>query len=1390
MENIDGVSCIKGEIHSIMTLMRLSTRWSNAKNTRSTQLEESPFVNSYRRLNEYLEGLFDLSEVDCVKYLTPFHEVIVSDQASGPLTSAALSSVCKFAMFGFLSTKNPRSEQGISLVAQCISKCIFEETDWESDEVILMKLLELSTLTLRCDASKLLSVSAAWDIYSTCLSIHNQYRASKILRSEAETALRHLTQSTFSRAHNLLKLSDETTSPSTQFDEIDLANRSWDAVSQTYTFDGTVGVTLLLCNIMSVLSNLMNLQTENAVRVKFSLSLVNIALEAGGPTLSLMLPLVDILKGDVSRHLLRATQSEDLEIFSLALRVVFNLFMSIKNHMKVQLEVFLTSIHLRLLQHHQSTFLGQAKQELTLESLLEFCREPSLMQDLYTNYDCDVQCTNLFDAIITVLCERCQPQRAIRSDVDTSNGLPSEVDVNGKATITNRLALAGVSSILHAVATKCRKAKSQANEFYPRESTRASTATFFDLSSTTPPPPLLSRESTGQIQDDPVYSENLRKLEAVYRSSGDDGAMSQSESEGDFVGLNVSQSAEFRALRKQDDFGIANSVGTSSPASSNSSFRLPDKAVNLSMVSIYGEESEIAESSFAANSVEVLRQRKLRKQRLLHTAELFNEKPLKLEWVRFAIDQQLIDPYKEGTDVADIDEAYPADAKSLALFLKNTPGLGKTEIGEYLSKGPADKYPFHVSVLREYVNTFDFTGKDASFVKALRTFLGHFRLPGEAQCIDRLMEAFARKLFEDLGVGKPFASADAAYVLAFSTIMLQTDLHNPNVTHKRMSKEEFIRNNRGINDGDSLPKEYLEALYDEIKARKIEVDIDMNDNNELMQAFNLTDTNSWNKLINKNAAYQAPAAFTSTTAARRGAKDYTLTGFDPSASLHQKDMFLVMEERLLITIFALWQSCDDDSIISKTYQMLWDYVTICIDLQLTTLFNELVQTCAMKAKNILESSRKLTHNSRLQNKAVSNTFYQKLWSLEHEYGKHDLSRLLKASVEDLVATGNRGDIVSSEQVNWIGVSLVKGEIMIKFVLSVAATFFHDIDKTSSSTLLCFLIWIRGRGALPQSLAELSHSWVFQSREGSVDFSRFQPSLFSMMSHRRARGMKGRGASPSKQASSGSLLQSLGSLLFAPIPESESRGRKGESNLTPVDSDDLAAEQLKLDLNSCEYSHRLSRGNGENINMDRLLDIAISETPFQNVFGPNSKEMFGDMKNYDDTTGLLLEVFSTLAVNLLEESKSSNAQDIQLELTFPEKVSIRSHTREKTPAKEFSTSASRKEKEIRGLKEMVDHVTEMDVIFFAELITRITFKDPKKLWKYWNKIHGTSLIILTIYFGTSLKLILIYSLFLFVRCAATHPRGRNRHRMSKVSVIGRAYGSVCIALCLRDDSISP
>ena len=62
--------------------------------------------------------------------------------------------------------------------------------------------------------------------------------------------------------------------------------------------------------------------------------------------------------------------------------------------------------------------------------------------------------------------------------------------------------------------------------------------------------------------------------------------------------------------------------------------------------------------------------------------------------------------------------------------------------------------------------------------------------------------------------------ADTAYILAYSTIMLNTDAHNPQVK-KRMTKSDFIKNNRGINDNADLPEEFLSEIFDNIVSNEI-----------------------------------------------------------------------------------------------------------------------------------------------------------------------------------------------------------------------------------------------------------------------------------------------------------------------------------------------------------------------------------------------------------------------------------------------------------------------------------------------------------------------------------------------------------------------------------------
>ncbi len=181
---------------------------------------------------------------------------------------------------------------------------------------------------------------------------------------------------------------------------------------------------------------------------------------------------------------------------------------------------------------------------------------------------------------------------------------------------------------------------------------------------------------------------------------------------------------------------------------------------------------------------------------------LFNEKPKK--GVEFLQSQKLL-----GDDPIDV-----------AKFLAATMALDKAVIGDYLG----ERDDFNLSVMHAYVDALDFA--DMDFDAAIRSFLSGFRLPGEAQKIDRLMEKFAERFLRCNP--DAFKTADVAYVLAYSVIMLNTDAHNPMVKNK-MTKEGFLKNNRGINDGGDLDRPFMEALYDRIVTNEIKMSDDTDD---------------------------------------------------------------------------------------------------------------------------------------------------------------------------------------------------------------------------------------------------------------------------------------------------------------------------------------------------------------------------------------------------------------------------------------------------------------------------------------------------------------------------------------------------------------------------------
>ena len=200
-----------------------------------------------------------------------------------------------------------------------------------------------------------------------------------------------------------------------------------------------------------------------------------------------------------------------------------------------------------------------------------------------------------------------------------------------------------------------------------------------------------------------------------------------------------------------------------------------------------------------------------RKRVLQRGVQLFNQKP------------------KKG--IAHLGEAgilatpsdTPFDPQSVALFLRRTPGLDKQIVGQYLGTGSE---PHHDKLRTEYVALFDLSGQ--SLLASLRQFLEAFRLPGEAQQIDRVLDAFAGYALQHSVDAKHLASRDCAFLLSFAIIMLNTDLHNPNIkAERKMTMEQFIKHNSNYgeetNHGRAIPAAFLRDIFIQIQHKQINV---------------------------------------------------------------------------------------------------------------------------------------------------------------------------------------------------------------------------------------------------------------------------------------------------------------------------------------------------------------------------------------------------------------------------------------------------------------------------------------------------------------------------------------------------------------------------------------
>ena len=418
--------------------------------------------------------------MDTVAVLHPFLSVIVAPETNAAVTDTALQAVHKFLVYGHVRAHSLNAAQAVSEIALVVAQCRFDATSEEEAEVVYMKSLEVLCECLRCPAGELLTDDAVCAMLTQCYAVRSRPGISKLLRRHADNTLLQMVLVIFARLspHThaggsaviesgdgprsgvLTRRSSSRSSPDLRAaaaaDErkavgigiaVDAAESRGDGDHTPYGIE-------TMRRVLKFLVKLMDPRREQTTpeTVELGCRLVRTAFETAGANIGDHPPLVKVIQGELCKHLLQNSQTTNPMILSLTLRIVFDLFNAVKKHLKVQLEVFFTSIHMRIGGSEGSPYEAR---ELVLESLVEFCNDTSLIVGLYRNYDCEVGSTNLFEDLCKFLATTAlPPQLRSQQKRGTSAAAAAAAVKEGAVNRLHILSFEGILAMLHSLARR------------------------------------------------------------------------------------------------------------------------------------------------------------------------------------------------------------------------------------------------------------------------------------------------------------------------------------------------------------------------------------------------------------------------------------------------------------------------------------------------------------------------------------------------------------------------------------------------------------------------------------------------------------------------------------------------------------------------------------------------------------------------------------------------------------------------------------------------------------------------------------------------------------------------------------------------------------------------
>ncbi|OAC99682.1 hypothetical protein MUCCIDRAFT_136379 [Mucor lusitanicus CBS 277.49] len=339
---------------AVTSAMRKNARWSGMG------------VNGLRMGSLGNSMGLHVQDIDAVNLLTPFLEVIRSGSTTGPIAGTALGSVEKLLHYGIVGVHNPRVSAAMNALSSAATHCKFEASDAASDELVLLRMLQVLQMAITSECGQVLSDEAVCEMMETGLSMCCQMRLSEMLRRSAEHVMINMVIAIFestpkpspsptpqSTAENAAEAQDTPTDTeqeqaqtethvlveSPKPEEIPQSKCVLVVEPTTLRAYGLPAIRELLRVLISLLNPHEHKHTDS-MRL-MALSILNVAFEVGGRSIGRFESLRTLITDDFCKFVFQLAKTDSTPLLAYSLRIITTVFDTLRPYLKLQQELFI-----------------------------------------------------------------------------------------------------------------------------------------------------------------------------------------------------------------------------------------------------------------------------------------------------------------------------------------------------------------------------------------------------------------------------------------------------------------------------------------------------------------------------------------------------------------------------------------------------------------------------------------------------------------------------------------------------------------------------------------------------------------------------------------------------------------------------------------------------------------------------------------------------------------------------------------------------------------------------------------------------------------------------------------------------------------------------------------